>query len=109
VINRRDGNTEKSRGLVIYREVNKITREHVMLRERRISSRKVGSGMIITRRIATTLPPMRMSLWSIRIADVERGADRSAFSMLKSLLVALEREEFGVRGYLLRLTTHALR
>jgi hypothetical protein len=82
VIRRREGNVENSRGLIMYKEVSRMTREHVMLSERRISRINVGKGMIITRRMAMTLPPMRRSLWSILKFTFEMIAVRSDFSII---------------------------
>jgi hypothetical protein len=81
VIRRREGNVENSRGLMMYREVNKMTKETVILNERRMSRRKVGRGMIITRRMPMTLPPMRMSVCSIPKFGFKMVAVRSAFSI----------------------------
>jgi hypothetical protein len=50
----REGNVENSRGLIRYREVNKTTKESVMLTESRRSSRNGGRGRTITIRMATT-------------------------------------------------------
>jgi hypothetical protein len=53
-INNTEGNTENCRGFNTYIDINRIMIEKVKLKERRISSKKVGIGIIMTIRMAMT-------------------------------------------------------
>ena len=59
-----------------------MTKETVILNERRMSRRKVGREMIITRRMPMTLPPMSRSLLSMLKFSFGILSDRSAFSII---------------------------
>ena len=54
---------ENSSGFLIYREVNKITREKVILIESSMSSKMVGKGKIISSSMAITATAVSISLW----------------------------------------------
>ena len=54
VISSSEGKEEKSSGLVLYMLISRMSMPMVMLKESSMSSRKGGSGTIMTRRMATT-------------------------------------------------------
>jgi hypothetical protein len=67
VVNRRiEGKVENSRGWIIDMAVRSTRSATVTLKERKMSRRRGGSGMTMTRRIATTPMAVISSLCSIR-------------------------------------------
>jgi hypothetical protein len=60
--NSTEGNMAKSKGLTVYMAIRITTIEKVMLSANRKSSKKGGSGMIITIKMATTPTAMKESL-----------------------------------------------
>jgi hypothetical protein len=60
--NSTEGNTAKSSGLTVYIAIRRTTIEKVILSANRKSSKKGGSGMIMTIKMATTPTAMQESL-----------------------------------------------
>ncbi len=53
-INKREGNTENSRGAIMNTATSRMTMEKVRLKDRRISRRNVGMGITMTTRMVIT-------------------------------------------------------
>jgi len=83
VVSRRtEGKVENSRGWVMYIEVRSTNREMVKLHDKRTSKSRVGRGMIMTSRMATTAPAMQTSLRSRRKLSRDKTGDWMTFSAI---------------------------
>jgi len=70
-ISNTEGNTENCKGFNTYMDMSRMIMEIAILKDRRISSRKVGIGTIITMRMAIT--PMAI------IAELDLADSRNVF------------------------------
>lgn len=71
MISNSDGKTENSNGASMKMETRRMTNEKVMLKERRISSKKGGMGTIITARMTTTPTATDISLDRLNNCNTE--------------------------------------
>jgi hypothetical protein len=62
--NRTVGKVENSKGFVIFKAVSRIIKDKVKLKESRISSKRAGKGITITKRRKMTPRPKKISLLS---------------------------------------------
>jgi hypothetical protein len=75
-INKTEGNTENCNGFKTCMDMSRIMMEKVMLKERRMSSKKVGIGIIMTIRIAITAMAI--------IAELDFAASKKVFPLIAS-------------------------